>query len=67
MNEHKSNNPNSIPFYTVAQLSQRWLSSAKKIRREIKSGKLIAHKFNGQISVSDTDRATYERINRRGG
>lgn len=65
MNEHKSNRPASFPFYTVRQLSQRWQASEKKVRREISSGKLIAHKFGSQIRISETDLSAYERINRR--
>lgn len=65
MNEYKTNRPASVPFHTVRQLSQRWQTSEKKIRREIASGKLIVHKFGSQIRISEADLTAYERINRR--
>ena len=65
MSNTQSNKPEQIPFHTVGQLAKRWNCSEKKVRREIKNGKLIAHTFGSQIRISDADRTTYERINRR--
>ena len=65
MNEHKSNKPEPIPFHTVSQLAKRWNCSEKKVRREIKSGNLVAHKFGSQIRISEADLTAYERANRR--
>ncbi len=52
------------PFYTVRHLAEIWSCSGKTIRREITRGKLVAHKFGGQLRVSHADRMAYERANR---
>lgn len=65
MSNTQSNKPESRPFYTVKQYAKRRQCSEKTVRRDIKSGKLIAHKFGSQVRISEADGATYERINRR--
>jgi excisionase family DNA binding protein len=52
------------PFYSPRTLAEIWDCSDKKIRREIKRGKLFAHKFGGQVRISHADRMAYERANR---
>lgn len=53
-------------FYTVAQAADDWQCSTKKVRRIIKKGDLIAHKFDGQIRIGHADKKDYERRKRMG-
>ena len=53
-------------FYTVWQIAEDWQCSEKKVRRLIKTGELVAHRFGSQIRVSAPDRTAYERMNRNG-
>jgi excisionase family DNA binding protein len=56
--------PAEKPYFTVTDVSERWLCSPKKIRLLIKKGELIAHRFGSQIRIGQADLLTYERLNR---
>ncbi len=49
-------------FYTVAQIAERWLCSERTIRREIKRGRLVAHRIGVQLRISHADLIAYERL-----
>ncbi len=53
-------------FFTVRQIAEDWQCSEKKVRRLIKTGELVAHRFARLIRVSAADRTAYERMNRLG-
>ncbi len=50
------------PFFTVAQIAERWLCSERTIRREIKRGRLVAHRIGVQLRISHADLIAYERL-----
>ena len=52
------------PFFTVAQIAQRWQCSERTVRREIAHKTLIAHRIRGQLRVSLADLRAYERLHR---
>lgn len=52
------------PFFTIAQLAERWQCSEKSVRRTISSGDLVAHRFHGKLRISADDLRAYERIRR---
>ena len=52
------------PFGTVAQTAEHWQCSEKKVRRLIKKGELIAHRFGNQLRITPADRRSYERLHR---
>lgn len=49
-------------YLSVSAIAKRLSDSEKHIRREIKRGALIAHKFRRSIRISVTDLETYERL-----
>ena len=51
-------------FHTVSQVAARWHCSERKVRRTIKKGELIAHKFDGVVRVAHPDLVAYERMRR---
>lgn len=52
------------PYWTVAQIAERWQCSEKKLRRLLKKGELIAHRFGGQLRIAEADLRSYERLHR---
>ena len=36
----------------------------KKLRRLLKKGELIAHRFGGQLRIAEADLRSYERLHR---
>ena len=52
------------PYWTVEQIAERWQCSEKKVRRLIKKGELIAHRFGGQLRIAEADLRSYERLHR---
>lgn len=61
---HTRRPPGDRPYYTLAQVADRWQTSIKTIRRIIKRGDLVAHKIGGQYRISHADLIAAERINR---
>ena len=53
-------------FFSVKELAKDWKCSEKKVRREIKAGRLVAHSFGGLVRVSLADRLSYDRQRRLG-
>jgi excisionase family DNA binding protein len=58
------NDQDTREFWTVKQVAERHLTSEKKVRREIDSGHLVAHRFGGQIRIRTADLVAYERVRR---
>ena len=61
---HPDQAPGNLPFDTIRQVADRWQTSTRTVRRFIKRGDLIAHKFGGEFRISRPDRTAFERINR---
>lgn len=51
-------------FHTVKEIAARWESCDRSVRREIKAGNLVAHRFGGSVRISDEDLMVYERLRR---
>ncbi len=64
MSEKPAQPDHDRPYWTVAQIAERWQCSEKKIRRLIKKGELIAHRFGNQLRIAEADRRSYERLHR---
>ena len=62
----KTNNakPEASAYYAVKEIAARWSSCERSVRREIKAGNLIAHRFGGLLRISDEDLNVYERLRR---
>ena len=62
----KTNNtkPETGVYYTVKEVAARWLSSERSVRRKIKAGNLVSHRFGRLIRISDEDLTVYERLRR---
>jgi excisionase family DNA binding protein len=55
----------NMRFYTIAQVADLLVVSARSVRRWIATGELSSHKFGRQVRISETElRAFIER--RRG-
>ena len=64
MAEDRKNVGTGRAFHTVPQIADRWKCSQKHVRRLIKKGDLVAHKFGNLQRVSDDDLRRCERMNR---
>ncbi len=64
MSEKPAQPDHDRPFGTVAQTAEHWQCSEKKVRRLIKKGELIAHRFGNQLRIAHADRRSYERLHR---
>ena len=42
-------------FYTIEQIADRMEVSTRSVRRWIKGGLLVAHRFNGVVRISEAD------------
>lgn len=61
---HTRRFPGDRPYYTLAQVADRWQTSIKTIRRLIARRELIAHRFGSQLRVSEADLNNFERVRR---
>jgi len=66
MSDDKNPSPeHSLPaLLTIAQTAEQLQVSTKTIRRWIKSGDLIAHRFGHQWRISNTDLQTFIKMRR---
>ncbi len=51
-------------YHTVKDIAARWETCERSVRREIKIGNLIAHRFGRSVRISDEDLRVYERLRR---
>lgn len=51
-------------YHTVKDVAARWDTCERSVRREIKAGNLVAHRFGRLIRISDEDLQVYERLRR---
>ncbi len=65
MTEERNEPEPELEFYTVSGIAQRWDCSEKHVRREIKKGNLVGHRFGKLVRVGDADLLRYERQNRK--
>ena len=56
--------PKAKAFHTVNEVATRWSSCERSVRREIKAGNLVAHRFGRSLRVSEEDLRAYERLRR---
>ena len=54
------------PFDSLEDIAERYDVSIRTVRRWIKKGELIAHRFGHQYRISAADRETFERLHREG-
>lgn len=59
-------NTSPRPFYSLEDVAERYGVSIRTVRRWIKKGDLIAHRFGHQYRVSAADLETFERLHREG-
>lgn len=52
-------------LYTVAEIAHLLKVSTKKVRRWIKDGDLIAHRFGHQFRITESDLAVFIRQRRQ--
>lgn len=64
MTKMNNDKPEASVYYTVKQVAARWSSCERSVRREIKAGNLVAHRFGRLIRISDEDLTVYERLRR---
>ncbi len=51
-------------FSTVEQLTDRYQTSERRVRRWIKSGDLVAHRFGRTVRIHHKDRDTFDKTHR---
>ncbi len=51
-------------FYTIAQIAERQQVATRTVRRWLKAGALVGHRFGAQWRVSAADLLAFERLNR---
>lgn len=56
--------PKTKAFHTVKEVAARWSSCERSVRRAIKAGNLVAHRFGGSLRISEEDLKAYERLRR---
>ena len=52
--------PSPERFWTTRQIAERWLVSARTVRRLIEAGELRAHRMGKQIRIRLADLLAYE-------
>ncbi len=56
----KSRPTSSFPkFYTIEQIADCLEASTRTVRRWIQEGRLVAHRINGLVRISDEDFQTF--------
>jgi excisionase family DNA binding protein len=56
--------PQSRHFYTVSQIAERLQVNERTVRRWIKSGQLVAHRFDRAIRVAIPDLRAFLGVHR---
>ncbi len=56
--------PASKPFFTLADLANRYDVSVRTVRRWVDAGEMIAHRVGRQLRVSAEDLKTFEKLRR---
>ena len=54
------------PLHTIEQVAERIQVSTKTVRRWIKAGDLVAHRFGRQMRISYADLQAFIRMRREG-
>jgi excisionase family DNA binding protein len=57
---------NQIKFFTIAEIAERLGVSTRTVRRWIRSGYLVAHRFGGIVRISETDLRAFLALHRDG-
>ena len=53
-----------MQFYSIAEVAARIGVSSRSVRRWIKSGDLIAHRFGGAVRIAETDLRAFLAMHR---
>lgn len=56
--------PSTPAFYTIAQIAERHHVALRTVRRRLKAGELVGHRFGSQWRISAADLLAFERLNR---
>ncbi len=56
--------PGAKPFYSLADVADRYDVNVRTVRRWVVAGELIAHRFGRQLRVSVEDLKTFEKLRR---
>lgn len=64
MSKTNTDKPVASAYHTVKEVAARWSSCERSVRREIKAGNLVVHRFGRLIRISDQDLEVYERLRR---
>jgi excisionase family DNA binding protein len=63
---HGSRSVPPLPaFEALQQIAEAWGVSVSTVRREVRRGNLVVHRFGGQLRISREDRLAYERARRQ--
>jgi excisionase family DNA binding protein len=57
---------NQIKFFTIAEVAERLRVSTRTVRRWIKAGDLVAHRFGGVVRIAETDLRAFLALHRGG-
>ena len=55
-----------IKFFTIAEIAERLGVSTRTVRRWIRSGDLVAHRFGGIVRISEKDLRAFLALHRAG-
>lgn len=55
-----------IKFFTIAEVAERLAVSPRTVRRWIRSGDLVAHRFRGAVRIAESDLRAFFATHRYG-
>jgi len=56
--------PGAKPFYSLADVADRYDVSVRTVRRWVDAGELVAHRLGRQLRISAEDLGTFEKLRR---
>lgn len=67
MNGHVRRHRNDpIEFFAIAEVAERLHVATRTVRRWIKSGDLVAHRFGSVVRIAESDLRAFLALNREG-
>lgn len=48
-----------VRFFTIADVAEHLAVASRSVRRWIKSGELVAHRFGGAVRIAESDLRTF--------
>jgi excisionase family DNA binding protein len=55
-----------IEFFTIGEVAERLKVDKRTVRRRIKSGDLVAHRFGGVVRIAERDLRAFLALHRAG-